>query len=120
MKKEDVAGYRLADQFARLEAARAYVKAANEILNSGLRYESRNPELSYLKQEISGVAMSLTSLEAMIDQTMSSMETDLAIEGGGKETIRPTPAAAKIIRDEMDRPLRRRTLSRVDEPFSQE
>lgn len=96
------ANYQFSDQFARLEAARAYLKGASEVLNEALRYEGRNAEVSYLRREIANITMGIITVGAQVDELMGSMETDLAIENGNKETVYPPPQLPGAVRVELN------------------
>lgn len=98
------AGYLYSDQFARLEAARAYLTAAAEVLGCALQYETRNPEPSYLKREIANISMGLVTVVAQVDELMNSMHPNLLIEGGDKDTIWPPPAPTGAMRLEFKSP----------------
>ena len=81
--------YQFSDQFARLEAIRAYVQAAHEIMAEAHTYENRNPDPTYVRKGITAGATTLAAASKIIVKLMSDMEGDLAVEGGAKNTILP-------------------------------
>ena len=96
------ANYQFSDQFARLEATRAYLKGASTVLNEAVRFEGRNVDVSYLRRDIAHIAMGIITLSAQVDELMGSMETDLAIENGSKETVYPPPQLPGAVRIELN------------------
>jgi hypothetical protein len=86
--------YQFGDQFARLEAVRAYVQAAHEIMAEAHTYENRNPDPTYVRKGITAGATTLAAATQIVAKLMSDMEGDLAVEGGKKNTILPPPLDA--------------------------
>lgn len=107
--------YNYADQFARLEAMRAYLKAAAEIASETLDYERRKAAPSYVQKGVGTIMTTAYEALSSINDLMSAMETDLAIENGQKETLRPPPVMPGAVRLELKNLLSQ--LVTIDDPF---
>jgi hypothetical protein len=81
--------YQFGDQYARLEAVRAYIQAAGEILAEARNYEARNPDPTYVGRGCNAVNGILRNANQTLQSLMGDMMGDLAIEGGEKSTIMP-------------------------------
>lgn len=115
MPKTNRSLYQFADQFARLEAVRAYIQAAGEILAEAQSYENRNPDPTYVRKGVTASASSLRTAHELVQKLMRDMEGDLAVEGGEKESLPPTDTS-KPTEPEAFKPTDSTTL---DDTFSE-
>lgn len=113
--KAPPAVYVFADQFARLEAARAYLRAAKEIVQEALDYERRRTVPNYVQQGLGQLIFQTSEVTATVQNLMSDMETDIAIENGQKETIYPPPMPTGAMRDEFSQKALRAQLRTLPE-----
>lgn len=88
-KSNQPGNYQYSDQFARLEAARAYVQAAGEILDEAQNYERRSSEPTFVLRGIRCLKDQLKNSYGTLNTLMGDMQCDLAVEGGQKNTIPP-------------------------------
>jgi hypothetical protein len=117
--KSPPAVYVFADQFARLEAARAYLRAAKEIVQEALDYERRRAVPNYVQQGLGQLIFQTSEVTATVQNLMFDMETDLAVENGQKETIYPPPAPTGAMRDEFSQKALRAQLMTLPEGMNE-
>lgn len=111
--------YVFADQFARLEAARAYLRAAKEIIGDALDYERRRTVPNYVQQGLGQLTFMAAEITSTVQNLMRDMETDIAIENGQKETIYPPPPPTGVMRDEFSQKALRAQLRTLPEDINE-